>query len=533
MDSRCGTNAEPRRRDIAIAAMPGHVSTHGRQAIVLVLALMTTVLSGCHNQDSVPANIRLDPPVEASDAEVRAFCGACHAVPDPKMFPRSQWYDEVRRGYEFYYHSLREDLHPPIQTAVVEYYRNRAEDQLRIEVVPSVATSIRFRTQSIAMKPNTALPAISFVGWLPFLSDRGRLRLCEMQRGELLLIEPSTAAQRTVKLPCPNPAAIHECDLDGNGIDDWLIADLGSFLPADHDRGLVVWIPDGVQSPNHEPQVILSGIGRVADVRAADFDGDGDQDIVVAEFGWHRTGGIHILWNDGIPHDSTLRSFRDERIDNRPGAIQVPVADLNGDGRPDFVTVISQEHEVVIAFLNLPDGFQKQILFDAGDPSWGSSGIELVDFDHDGDLDVLCTNGDTFDSFVLKPYHSVGWLENQDSFPWKRHSIGNMPGVHRALAADLDGDGDLDVAASALAPQKLLERGAIKELHAVVWYEQTSKNEFVCHALRSGTPVHPSMDVGDFDGDGDVDLAAGGFYEQATSDHPALLIFWNEGPVRP
>ncbi|MEJ7638220.1 MAG: VCBS repeat-containing protein [Singulisphaera sp.] len=32
--------------------------------------------------------------------------------------------------------------------------------------------------------------------------------------------------------------------------------------------------------------------------------------------------------------------------------MHVPVADLNGDGRPDFVALISQEHETVVAFLN-------------------------------------------------------------------------------------------------------------------------------------------------------------------------------------
>ena len=31
--------------------------------------------------------------------------------------------------------------------------------------------------------------------------------------------------------------------------------------------------------------------------------------------------------------------------------------------------------------------------------------MQLVDFDGDGDLDVLVTNGDSFDDFLLKPYH--------------------------------------------------------------------------------------------------------------------------------
>src|SRR5688572_26240056 len=57
------------------------------------------------------------------------------------------------------------------------------------------------------------------------------------------------------------------------------------------------------------------------------------------------------------------------------------------------------------------------------DPSFGGSGIELVDFDGDGDLGVLYTNGDTFDSFFVKPYHGVRWIENQGDGKWADHVL--------------------------------------------------------------------------------------------------------------
>ena len=75
-----------------------------------------------------------------------------------------------------------------------------------------------------------------------------------------------------------------------------------------------------------------------------------------------------------------------------------------------------------MAFLNEGGGrFRKETIFAGPHPAYGSSGIQLVDMDGDGDLDVLYTNGDVMDPPpILKPYHGVQWLENEGRFPFKR-----------------------------------------------------------------------------------------------------------------
>jgi hypothetical protein len=476
---------------------------------------------------------------EAVRSQVATFCGDCHAVPLPESFPRSAWYDEVKRGYEFYYDSGRTDLEIPPMQDVVSFYRSQAPESLRFpsSVSGSDPGSVRFRRVSIRHPDDPQVlfaPGVAFLRWIrPEKNQAGSLLFCDMRSGDLGVVRPNHAKLRPeLRAHLANPDHAEPCDLNNDGRMDLIVADLGSFLPEDHNRGSVVWLRKEASQDGYSPIVIQKNLGRITDVEPGDFDGDGDLDLIVAEFGYQQTGRILLLVNEGF--DNGVPRFQSRQIDERHGAIHVPVVDFNGDGHLDFVALISQEHEVIELFLNQGNGrFQRQTIFAANDPSFGSSGIQLVDFDGDGDMDVLYTNGDTFDSHHVKPYHGIQWLENRGSFPFVPHHLAVMPGVHRALAGDIDGDGDLDIVAVAFLPQQLISQQRNTELDSVMWLEQTEPGRFIRHTLEASTCNHAALELADFDEDGDLDLAVGNFRESADDQLPWFTVWWNLSIDRP
>ncbi|MCP5120523.1 MAG: hypothetical protein GY953_57755 [bacterium] len=246
-------------------------------------------------------------------------------------------------------------------------------------------------------------------------------------------------------------------------------------------------------------------------------------------------GRILYLENQG-PRDDGLPVFEQRTLDDRIGSIHVPVVDLNADGKPDFLALISQHHETIVAFLNRGGGqFDRREVFTAEHPHWGFSGMEAVDFDGDGDTDVLYTNGDTMDDMIrFKPHQGVAWLENRGQFPFTHHGISMHYGVMRAEAGDMDGDGDLDVAASVWLPELGEEERSRRGLPGVAWYERTDDGKWAPHVIAEQGCDRPALEVGDVDGDGRADVITGTAWLGKPPEGVATVLVdvWRQVPSR-
>ena len=486
--------------------------------LVLTLLLVGSAAGALHTPQPVEQAPGTDAALAAGEAAARAECGTCHTLPPPDVLPRYFWRDEIARM--FLIKSGQPEPTGPRGTAarivslpvewqsILKYYEARAPERLALPAGwPDPDDTLPFKKRTVPGPPGSPNHTVANVR----LIDRGGDRrpsvlVSDMRSGVLYEVSPQDDPATIVQLArLSNPAHAAPVDLDRDGQRDFLVADLGSFLPGDHDRGAVVWLR-GRKDGTYTPVTIKRG-PRVADVEAADFDGDGRPDLAIASFGWRRTGDLTILKNETTDYDHP--SFIPHLIDKRTGAIHAVPADLDRDGRSDLITLFAQEHETVVAFLNRGGmRFEAASVYTAPHPNWGSSGIQVVDLDRDGDLDVLMTNGDMFDDQIPKPYHGIRWLENAGTLPFTEHPLASLPGVQRAQAADLDGDGDMDIVACTLGSSQDAE---VRRLPSVVWLEQTLPGRFVRHVLEIGAPTHATLDLGDLDRDGDIDIVVGNF----------------------
>lgn len=118
----------------------------------------------------------------------------------------------------------------------------------------------------------------------------------------------------------------------------------------------------------------------------------------------------------------------------------------------------------------------------------------LVDLDLDGDLDVLATN-----YWEDGPGGRVHFLENTagDGSAWTNHELGGSTAARYAIAADFDGDGDVDIAA--LGP-----------VVSTLWWIENVNGDWssvTTTAIDTGW-TGSWLGAADIDGDGDLDIAS-------------------------
>ena len=467
---------------------------------------------------------------------IREQCGQCHRWSPPAILPKKAWLGKVQKMFALANNGMLASLDRPIKQVeieeVVSYFETLAPENL--DTPPwgpaKPGPERTFEPRGLRqVAPGEGPPGTANVRLLKLFEDVAgpELVVCDMFSGWVSWADPDAAEPKLEGLArLSNPAHAEAVDLDQDGLMDLLVADLGEVMPSDKKEGAIVWLRQ-TGARRFEVIPLIEKIGRVADAQAADFDGDGDLDIVAAEFGWITVGRILYLENLGVRNQQGHPTFQPATLDDRPGGIHVPVVDLDGDSKPDFLALISQHHETVVAFLNRGAGqFEKKEVFTAPHPHWGTSGIEPVDLDRDGDLDILLTAGDTMDDQVrFKPYQGVSWLENRGSYPFVHHSIGRYYGAMRAEAGDLDGDGDLDVIATSWIPELTEVQRENMDLPGVVWFEQTSAGSFEPRVLRDDACDQPTLEVGDIDADGLLDVITGtAWLGTAPSDRSPLAV---------
>lgn len=163
-------------------------------------------------------------------------------------------------------------------------------------------------------------------------------------------------------------------------------------------------------------------------------------------------------------------------------------------------------------------------------PSLGLTSIQMLDYDGDGWEDLLVTAGDNADlSPIFKPYHGVYLYRGGAEGRFVEDIFVPFDGAYGATATDFDGDGDLDIAAVSFFPNT---NHPLDE--ASFLFLENTGNGFAPGFVPGLGPLGRfiAIGAGDLDGDGDVDLALVNmaFGPTGASDvPPALQKQWIDG----
>lgn len=208
-----------------------------------------------------------------------------------------------------------------------------------------------------------------------------------------------------------------------------------------------------------------------------------------------------------------------------PGAIRTQVFDANKDGRPDIMALMAQGDEGMFIFYNKGNGEfeEKQVL--RFSPSYGSNYFELADFNGDGFEDILATDGDNGDyPPILKPYHGIRIYLNDGQNNFKERKFLSMNGASKAMAKDFDGDGDLDIASISYFPDY-----NNNPEESFIYWENKSNYSFQAFSFKEAFAGRwLTMDAGDMDGDGDLDIVLGNAKFPIGAIPGGLMKKWNE-----
>jgi hypothetical protein len=200
---------------------------------------------------------------------------------------------------------------------------------------------------------------------------------------------------------------------------------------------------------------------------------------------------VSVLLNRG---DGTFQLRRDYATGG--GALSVAIGDLNGDGKPDLVTVNHNDHDVSVAFADGKGGFTRAASAFAVEPSPYPG--TLGDTNGDGHLDIIETST-VRPTRQGAPTGALTVLLGNGKGGFRGGPVPvRTPAPGFVTAADVNGDRKLDLVATHLERRELTiligdGKGAFQEttgspfdLGHTAWY----------------------VAVADMNGDGNADVAA-------------------------
>lgn len=435
--------------------------------------------------------------IQEGEELAHKYCISCHQFNDPSLLDKKSWSENVLpKMAEFmyvdeYYNpympgSSQERVAPgnlfPYEkwAKIVNYYLINAPDSMpaRTEVSPVQTGMKQFTTHFIDGK--TPVPLTTMVR---FDTARQQILFGDGSAGKIFIMNTEMNVLDSLRVRI----GVADVHLEKKSTD---VVTMGIMKPSDAILGKLVRITGKKET------ILKDSLQRPVQATYGDLNGDGREDIVLCEFGYKK-GALSWLENQG--NDYYVKHL----LRGLPGAINTEIYDFNKDGKPDIIALMAQADEGVFIYYNEGKGNFREDRVLSFPPVYGSNSMQLCDFNNDGFMDILVTQGDNADfSPVLKPYHGIRLFLNDGKNKFALQKFLPAYGVQKAMAADLDEDGDLDIVSVSFFP----DYEKAPEESFLYWENKGNGNyqRYTFDGVTDGRWM--TLDVGDMDHDGDKDI---------------------------
>ncbi len=225
-------------------------------------------------------------------------------------------------------------------------------------------------------------------------------------------------------------------DVNGDGKPDLIVANLNSNTVS----VLLNTTAPGATTPSFATQQTFGTGSEPFSVTAADLNGDGKPDLIVAN---QNDTTVSVLLNTTAPGATTPSFAAQQPFATGSGPRSVTTADINGDGKPDLI-VANYDDNTVSVLLNTTTPGATTPSFATQQPfATGSRPVSVTaaDINGDGKPDLIVANDSNTVSVLLNttaPGATTPSFAAQQPF-----ATGTAP--FSVTAADVNGDGKPDL----------------------------------------------------------------------------------------
>ena len=243
-------------------------------------------------------------------------------------------------------------------------------------------------------------------------------------------------------------------DLDGDGDLDLVVGEYGGYLLNYFENTGSRSQPTFTERPVTANPLADVAMDFYGVPNFVDLDDDGDLDLVVTE----RDGTLNYFENTGTPSqpDFTERTGVDSHFNGiEPHRSKFPVfADLDGDGDPDLLFSAGKGYSAEATYYE-NTGTPSQPNFISRGDSWDANIGSLwlldedffafADLDGDGDLDIAALSNRYYENIGTHSQPDFRDLNSKSDYPNNPLYLLSMNDDEPLIFGDLDDDGDLDL----------------------------------------------------------------------------------------